>query len=141
MRIFSIGYQRRSLGAFCDTLAAAQVQVLVDVRAAAWSQRPEFRKTAMKNALAERGIEYVHCKAAGNPFRPRHGEALDWAACGAKYAGHLDAHPEVLEELLPLIVGRSAALFCYEGHRNECHRGILLSSLEKKQLKVEIVDL
>jgi uncharacterized protein (DUF488 family) len=141
MSLFSIGYEKRSLAAFCDALLQGGVEVLIDVRERAWSQRPEFRKTALAGALRERGIDYVHCKRAGNPFRPRAGEVPDFDACIAAYTRHLDAHPEVLDEVQSLASNRRAALFCYEGHRTRCHRGLLFEALTRRIPGVSVVDL
>ena len=141
MKIMSIGYQGRSLAALCDALEASGARLLIDVRAAAWSQRPDFRKTALKNAVEARGIKYTHCKQAGNPFRPRKGEPVDPAACEAVYVQHLDAHPEVLDELESLMQDGPAALFCYEADRDACHRGVLLDALTARNKRVTIKDL
>lgn len=141
MQIFNIGYERRSVADFCRALVTAKVQLLIDVRAIAWSQRPEYRKTALQNALSQFGVSYVHCKGAGNPFRPKPGEALDWLACGTKYAQHLEAHPEVLVDLWELTKGNNVALFCYEGQRETCHRSIILKAMTKERPSLKVIDL
>lgn len=141
MSVFNIGYQGRSLDAFCHVLADAGVEVLVDVRAAAWSQRPQFRKSALAAALQGVGIDYVHCKLAGNPFRPKAGQARALAECERLYAEHLEGHPEVIEEVASLIAKRRSALLCYEARREECHRGVLLDVLVGRQPNLRAQDL
>jgi uncharacterized protein (DUF488 family) len=140
MRVFSIGYEKRSMAEFCDALVKSGVRTLVDVRAAAWSQRPEFRKTALATHLRARGIDYVHCKRAGNPDRPKRGEPIDFNECMRKFSAHLDAHPEVVSEVESLTGGGDVALFCYEGHRHRCHRGVLIDRMEQRG-SLDIVDL
>jgi uncharacterized protein (DUF488 family) len=140
-RVFNIGYQGRSIADFCEDLVAAGVRVLIDVRANAWSQRPQYRKGYLQGALQEHGIEYVHCKAAGNPFRPKVGEPLDWRTCKTMYRRHLREHPEVVEAVESLVREPTAALFCYEAARDQCHRGVLLDALKKRQTDLVIVDL
>lgn len=138
---FGIGYQGRSLADFCQALVDAEVSRLIDVRERAWSHRPEFRKGAMSQALEEHGIEYVHCKEAGNPHRPRAGEQLSAKKCLALYSAHLDEHPAVLVALTSLMQGHRAALFCYESTRDQCHRGVLMAALVAQDAAVELKDL
>ncbi len=140
-RCLGIGYQGRPVGAFCRALTEAGVDLLIDVRERAWSHRPEYRKQALARALGEQGIEYVHLKAAGNPFRPRSGESLDFADCARLYAKHLRKHPEIVEELETLLAGRAAALFCYEAERRSCHRSVLMKALARRVSDLELVDL
>lgn len=140
-KIFNIGYQGRSIADFCETLVAAGVQVLVDVRGNAWSQRPQYRKGYLQGALQEHGIEYVHCKTAGNPFRPKAGDPLDWRKCEAMYRRHLREHPEVVDAVENLVRSQAAALLCYEAARDQCHRGVLLDALRKRESGLVVVDL
>lgn len=127
--VFSIGYERKSAEDVCARLVAAGVEALVDVRERAWSHRPEFRKNALRQALAAHGIEYVHCPEAGNPFRPAPGEKLDFEDCTRQYRQHLRTKPAAFAEVRRLIVGRTVALFCYEREHGRCHRGVLLEEL------------
>lgn len=139
--LYSIGYQGRSLDAFCGTLADAGVQVLVDVRAAAWSHRPQYRKTYLGNALRERNIEYVHCKIAGNPFRQLSKEAQGWQKCEIAYQDHVRRNPDILTAVASLTHGRVCALFCYEAAREQCHRGVILAAMRRQDRTIKIVDL
>jgi uncharacterized protein (DUF488 family) len=66
-RLYTVGYQGRSLAELLDSLSRAEVQRVVDVRELPLSRKPGFSKTALAAALAERGIEYVHVKPLGNP--------------------------------------------------------------------------
>lgn len=141
MRCVNIGYQGKKLADFCKALAANQVQILIDVREAAWSQRPEFRKEALKRALAEHGIEYVHCKIAGNPFRPKKGETISLAECLERYTEHIEAHPAIVWALTKIITEKASALLCYEQKRAECHRGVLVDALTAALPGLVVVDL
>jgi len=142
MKVYNIGYQQRKISAFCETLRLAGVETLVDVRERAWSNRPEFRKQALRSALQDVGIEYVHLKAAGNPFRPKNGIPEDIEACKRAYSGHLEQHLEVVDEAFELAQSSRAAFFCYEADRCGCHRDVLLKKLSQgKSSMIEIVDL
>ena len=63
----TIGYEGAAIEAFVDTLGAAGVRTLIDVRDAPWSRRPEYAKRALAEALAAGGIDYRHLKGLGNP--------------------------------------------------------------------------
>lgn len=122
----SVGYQGRSIGDLCDALVDSGVELLLDVRAIAWSARPEFRKSALADALRAGGVEYVHFKVAGNPFRPRRGEKVSVQQCASKFRAHLQDRPDILEQLNSVARGKRVALFCYEARTHECHRGVIL---------------
>ncbi len=67
----TIGYERASLAGFVAALKEAGVATLVDVRDQPWSQRPEFRRDALRKSLLAAGIGYVHIRALGNPKEGR----------------------------------------------------------------------
>lgn len=141
MHCFNIGYQEKSLSGLCKILSENAVEILIDVRERAWSQRPEFRKERLQISLASYGIEYYHCKIAGNPFRPRDGKSLNFKDCAEKYGKHLKQAPEVIDVLEKVIKNKRTALFCYEKERSFCHRDILLTAILKRIPKIEVVDL
>jgi uncharacterized protein (DUF488 family) len=141
MRCFGVGYQGRSVAALCDVLVGEGVDLLIDVRERAWSNRPEFRKTALASSLAAAGIQYIHVRQAGNPFRPRLGEAIDPAECLKRYRGYLQSMPSVTEDLKVLIGSRRVALLCYEAKSADCHRGVLLSVLKRESPQLMVTHL
>jgi uncharacterized protein (DUF488 family) len=124
---FTIGYEGRSLHELLGLLQAAGVERVLDVRALPLSRRRGFSKTPLSTALAAEGIEYVHLRAAGNPYRDL---KADITTCLARYAQHLDAHPEVLVEIEAAISGRKTALICVEGDVRCCHRSVIVDRLQ-----------
>ncbi len=128
---FTVGYQGRSLEGLCSLLVNFGVDQLVDVRERAWSNRPEFRKQALKQGLARVGIGYKHLKEAGNPFRPRKGESLSFAACARSYRSYLRENSDVVNGAREVILSGSVALFCYEADSAECHRSVLVEELSE----------
>jgi len=128
---FTVGYQGRSLEDLCSLLIDMGVTLLVDIRERAWSQRPEFRKNALRRGLESVGIEYIHLKQAGNPFRPRGKESMDFIECAGKYRGYLQEHQMVVSEALELVKASEAAFFCYEADSNECHRSVLVEEIQR----------
>jgi uncharacterized protein (DUF488 family) len=140
MKIYNIGYEKRSIEELCNTLVEGKISTLVDVRERAWSHRPEFRKTALSSALSINGIKYIHLKEAGNPYRPKESEDRDPAKCSSLYRLYLKNNPDVIEALVEMSEKESLAVFCYERERKLCHRGVLLEALKKKK-KIKIHDL
>lgn len=141
MKCFAIGYQGRSVDDLCDELLDRGVELLIDVRERAWSNRPEFRKTALAEKLASRGIQYRHVREAGNPFRPRGGEAVDLRDCMRQYRRHLKTVPDLLPSLKATMSKLSAALFCYEAESDNCHRGVLLAQLQRSHPSLKVVHI
>lgn len=141
--LFTIGYEGKTLPEFLDELAAAGVELLIDVRAVAASRRPGFSKTVLANSVRERGIDYVHHRALGTPAAGR--EAARKGRTGemrAIYAGQLDT-PEAalaLEQALAAASSRRAALLCYEREAPGCHRSMLAERMIART-PFEIVDL
>lgn len=131
-RLCTIGYQGASAEAFIQALLDAQVSTLVDVRAVAWSRRPEFCRRALQQRLAESAIGYRHEPALGAPKALR-----DQARAGhrqsfeAGYAAHLGAQGPVLDQLAAALRG-TAALMCMEREPSDCHRRLVADALAQR---------
>lgn len=60
MKLYTIGYEGRTMQEFISKLKEHDITVVCDVRAIATSRRLEFRKCALGIALFKNGIEYHH---------------------------------------------------------------------------------
>ena len=143
-RIYSLGYQLRSVEEFVETLSDARVGVVIDVREVPWSRKRGFSKTALQEALSASGIAYEHARFAGNPKELRRA-AASHEDCLVSYAAYLDDRPDVIAELEALISdhldgGESVCLVCYERHPHDCHRSILIGRLQTVR-EVEVIHL
>jgi uncharacterized protein (DUF488 family) len=132
MRIFTIGYEATTVPEFIAALRRAEVARLIDVRALPLSRRPGFSKSALRAALEEAGIEYVHLKALGTPADGRAAaRAGRHADLERIYAGQLEL-PEALAQsalMLDLARERPSALMCMERDPAHCHRTLLLAAV------------
>jgi uncharacterized protein (DUF488 family) len=132
MRIFTIGYEATTVPEFIAALRHAGVARLIDVRALPLSRRPGFSKSALRAALEEAGIEYVHLKALGTPADGRAAaRAGRHADLERIYAGQLEL-PEALAQsalMLDLARERPSALMCMERDPAHCHRTLLLAAV------------
>lgn len=143
-RVFSLGYQLRTVDEFVGVLREAGVGVVIDVREVPWSRKKGFSKVSLKEALAESGISYEHAKFAGNPKEIRRA-AVSHGDCLVSYAAYLDVRPDVVDSLVSLVSGhldsgRSVCLVCYERHPHDCHRFTLTERLRAVR-EVEVVHL
>jgi uncharacterized protein (DUF488 family) len=132
MRIFTIGYEGTTVPEFIGALKSAKVERVIDVRALPLSRRPGFSKSALRAALEEAGIEYVHLKALGTPAdgraAARSGRHDDLKRI---YAGQLEL-PEAIAQgaqMLELARERPSALLCIEREPARCHRTLLLDAI------------
>ena len=132
MRIFTIGYEGTTVGEFIAALHRAGVRRLIDVRALPLSRRPGFSKTALRGALEEAGIEYVHLKALGTPSEGRTAARAGRHADMARiYAGQLEL-PEAIAQsaqMLDLAAEKPSVLMCLEREPEQCHRSLLLDAV------------
>jgi uncharacterized protein (DUF488 family) len=142
-KLATIGYETDTQGGMIARLKAADVELVVDVRAVASSRKAGFSKTLLGNSLKDQGVDYLHLRPLGTPKPGRQ----------AARAGRIDemraifnAHLEEPEAVLALAQAtelaktKRIALLCYEDDPNCCHRRIVAERI-REQLKCEVIDL
>ena len=135
---------------FTKTLERLKVNVVVDIRY--WSLYPiYFSQKFMKDLLEIHGIEYLKCKALGNPssLRKRAGENFTYAK--QLYQDYILGNPESRQELIKLYkqfrFRKNYCLICYCPTLDIklCHRfwlKELLINLKRKSLGFsEVIEL
>lgn len=137
--LFTIGYEGRALDELIAALAAHRVDRVIDVRELPLSRRRGFSKTPLAAALAAAGIEYVHLRQAGNPYR-RLKDTVDRGELLARYRVHLRGARTVVPEVAEAVRGHRAALLCYEADPATCHRSLLAPRIARR-LGVRVTDL
>ena len=142
-RLFTIGYEGKTVEELLDQLAEAEVKLLIDVRAVAASRRPGFSKTALAGALRERGIDYLHLRPLGTPKAGREAARKGRIAeMRAIFAGQLET-PEAelaMEQAKAATAERPSALLCFEADAGHCHRAVVAERLAAAEA-LEIHDL
>ncbi|MCW9057980.1 MAG: DUF488 domain-containing protein [Gammaproteobacteria bacterium] len=140
-KLYTIGYEGADLADFLATLKRAKTNVLLDVRELPISRRKGFSKTALKEALADAGIDYRHEKQLGSPKAVRHQLREDWnyQRFFRAYDKHLSQQTDLLEQLIQEIKG-NVVLMCYEKDHTTCHRESVVNELAK-MLDLEPVHL
>jgi len=139
----SIGYEKKDTNSFLDELDEAGVQILVDIRESAFSRRPDFRKAKLTELLSTRGIEYIHLRDAGNPFRLL--KDGDIAECLNLYRQHFLDHPEIVDSVIVKVedIARqysTIAFLCYEKLSAECHRSVLFEFLTANNVAFDLKE-
>jgi uncharacterized protein (DUF488 family) len=134
-KLFTVGYEGRTLDELIDELVDSGVERLVDVRELPLSRRRGFSKTALSEALRTAGIEYVHVRALGNPKPNRERYwAGDVEGGAAVYRKHLNnGSRSALLELAESLAGDRACLLCFERDHTECHRNVIVEALHELQ--------
>lgn len=129
----TIGYEGARLDDFLATLKAVDIDIVVDIRDRAQSRRAGFSKTALSEALAGRGIEYVHLKDLGDPKPGREAaRAGNYDQFRAIYREVMASTPAkaAMTQVVELLNGRSICLLCYERDHHTCHRKLVADHIE-----------
>jgi uncharacterized protein (DUF488 family) len=142
-RLFTIGYEGKTVEELLDRLHASGVELLIDVRAVAASRRPGFSKTALAAALKERGIDYLHLRPLGTPKAGREaarkGRTAEMRMIFEEQLGTPEAEL-AMEQAKAAASERPSALLCFEADAGHCHRAILAERMAAVE-RFEIRDL
>jgi uncharacterized protein (DUF488 family) len=126
--ICTIGYEGGTVRAFIRTLKDAQVELVLDIRAAPVSRKKGFSKNQLAAHLSEAGIGYRHLRGLGTPKRGRDAaRAGDLEGFERIFLAHMD-EPEALLDLgeaIALAKAQPVCLLCLEGDPEHCHRLIV----------------
>jgi uncharacterized protein (DUF488 family) len=138
-KLYTIGYEGRSLDELLAMLQAVDVDLVIDVRELPLSRRRGFSKTPLGTALGEAGIGYIHLREAGNPYH-RQKHRISRAQLLVKYRGYLAKAKDAVAQVTAAARGHTAALLCFEHDPGTCHRSILAPRVAR-QLKIRVADL
>jgi uncharacterized protein (DUF488 family) len=141
--LLTIGYQNRTVDDLVDTLRAAEVKALVDVRLTPLSRKAGLSKNGLAARLHEAGIDYVHLPALGNPRDNRDAYRRGDEAAVAKYRNVLRTSEgqAALDQLVRLATQKRVALMCFEHDAAECHRSMVAGALVGAGTMSQVVHL
>lgn len=130
----TIGYESAPQARVIETLKAAGVEVLIDVRAVAASRRAGFSKTLLASSLQDAGIEYVHLRALGTPkegrMAARKGKTAEMREIFEAHMAEPAAQLQ-LAQAIEIAKARKTALLCYEADHRGCHRSIVVEHMQE----------
>ena len=130
LTIWTVGHSVRPLDEFRATLAAYDIELVVDVRRFPGSRRlPQYASAALEASLAARGIAYWWLPALGGRRRPDPDSPNDaWRHPAFRgYADYVasEEFAEGLFELLMMAEGLRTVIMCAEVLSWRCHRRII----------------
>ena len=143
-RLFTIGYEGRSIEVYLNLLIRGGVTLLCDVRRNAISRKYGFSKTTLERACTGVGIRYEHLPELGIESSRRRGlkTEADFKGLFKEYVQEsLPNQNDALETIHSwLRSGESVALTCFELEAGQCHRHCVANALEKKTDQDHPVD-
>ena len=127
------GYEQVSLADFLDTLKAAGVTPLLDVRELPVSRRRGFSQGSLSRALSKAGTDYRHERALGapRPIRHRLREDGDLKRYFADFRAYLKTQDKLLDDLAGTL-GGCVALLCFERNPTECRGSVVAAALARR---------
>ena len=143
MKIFTIGFTRKSAETFFTRLAQAGVRRVVDVRLKNVSQLAGFAKREDLQYFAKAicGIEYVHVSELAptpeilNPYKKAKKKG-DWPLYERQFLDLMRSRR--IEETISPDLLNGGCLLCSEEKPHHCHRRLVAEYLKEKWGAVEI---
>jgi uncharacterized protein (DUF488 family) len=133
-RVFSIGYESKSIEAFLNLLLKNDIRVLCDVRRNPLSRKFGFSKGKLRHIVNEVGIQYMHYPELGIASENRQFLTTqdDYDKLFAGYNAALPLKKAELDKIYELMkTHKRIALMCYELNPKQCHRTVIVNYLKK----------
>ncbi len=133
-KLFTIGYEGKSIDAYLNKLIENNISLLCDVRKDALSMKYGFSKRQLQNYCKNLGIMYQHVPALGIASEQRQNlkKQEDYQLLFEKYQNTLVEREEALHQVLELLnTHKRIALTCFESNHLKCHRHRVSDYLEK----------
>lgn len=144
MKIFTIGFTKKSAKEFFEILKTNNIEQIIDIRLNNTSQLAGFtKKDNLEYFLKELcSIDYCHFifLAPTKEIRDRYIKSKDWDVYVKEYIELLD-NRKVLDKLDKSFFKRKSCFLCSEASADHCHRRLLVEYLKEHWDYVEIVHL
>ena len=146
LTFFTIGYEGQAIGNFLDKLHSSHIEVFVDVRNNAHSRKRGFSKKALKQAVENLGIKYVHIPELGIPssLRKEMGEDKSNKELLNYYSTKIiPKQTDAIAQLKETVSHYSRiVLVCFEKDYHTCHRHKITEFLKKdNSIEFKVVHL
>ena len=146
MKIYTIGFTKKTAQTFFELLKANGVQRLVDIRLRPSGQLAGFAKQDDLPYFLDRlagGCSYVHLPelAPSDEILDNYRDKKDWAGYESQFQALMDQRniPGALER--SSFERQVSCLLCSEDKPDHCHRRLVAERLAEQWLEVEIVHL
>ncbi|TFH47347.1 MAG: DUF488 domain-containing protein [ANME-2 cluster archaeon] len=144
MKIFTIGFTKKSAKDFFERLKTHNIEQIIDIRLNNTSQLAGFtKKDDLEYFLKELcSIDYYHFffLAPTKEIRDQYIKSKDWDVYAKEYIELLDTR-KVLDKLDKSFFKRKTCFLCSEASTDFCHRRLLVEYLNEHWDYVEIVHL
>ncbi len=145
MKLYTIGFTKKSARTFFESMKAADVKRLIDVRLNNTSQLAGFAKKDDLSYFTKEicGIEYIHVPQLAptaeilNPYKKD--KSVPWETYEHQYVQLLQSR-EIEKSLSPAQLD-GACLLCSEDKPHHCHRRLIAEYLAENWGNVEITHL
>lgn len=139
-RVYSIGYERRTLSEFIRVLKEQGVQRVADLRNSPYSRVQGFSARELARALTLEGIEYRNFIVLGAPRKLRErSDTMSHDEFLAAYRQHFEKYAGDYELLKEFLGGDGGAIMCLERDSRECHRRVVEEELIRDGYQVVAV--
>jgi len=138
-KLFTIGYEGKTVEHFTNELINQDIRVLCDIRKNAFSMKYGFSKKQLKFIVENVGIKYIHIPELGIESTKRQDLSTkkDYEKLFKDYEKNiLPERTKELEELNKIfITNKRIALMCFEAEHTSCHRSRTVQALAKLHIK------
>ncbi len=146
VKIFTAGYEGKTIDQFIATLISNHIDMIFDVREIPLSRKKGFSKTALSNILNENNINYAHFKELGSPkdIRDRLYSDHNYFAFFNSYREYLhtqEATMEIIKTAIEANKKMQFCLLCFENNPMECHRSIVAEEIYNSLDTAEIINI
>ncbi len=107
---------------------------MADVRKLPVSRKRGFSKTALKESLGHKSIDYLNFQQLGAPkaLRDELYRSGDYDRFFRKYRDNISDKDDHLESIHSLVdMGKIVALLCFERDPKKCHRKVVAEEIQK----------
>lgn len=134
MILYTIGYEGLDPKRFLEHLSFHGVNVVADIRKLPVSRKKGFSKTALKEMLGKKNIEYFNFQGLGasKEIREELYRSGNYDRFFKEYLNNISDKRNLLDIIHQLIHnGKKVSLLCFERNPQQCHRKIVAEQLKK----------
>ena len=144
-KLFTIGYEGKSLEQYLNSLIQNNIKVLCDVRKNALSRKYGFSKKTLENACETVNIKYLHLPELGiiSEKRKELNNQIDYDNLFLEYEKTvLSFQKKTLALIFDLIKNyKRVALTCFEALPKQCHRTRVANAIHKFEVLIPVKHL
>jgi len=135
---FTIGYEKKDIDQFLNSLVSNNIELLIDIRRNPFSMNFIYIKDALMKKLKDVDIDYLHIPELGieSEKRKNLNSKADYEELFAKYQQVLPLKEVYINRIIELGTTKRIALLCFEADCNFCHRGEVAKVIKSRKLEV-----